>query len=149
MATSTIPAAKAALIALLKAATYPAGQPAIDYGDPGVAKVEHEHIWLGGTGQDGQDWAPYGQLKREEEYALELYVHVANPGTSQQEATERAYALFGVIESTIRAQARTASSTVATGVWSIGVKPTALTEFVTAEGYAAFVSAEIEIKARI
>ncbi len=153
MPASTLPAAKLAIVNLLKAATWPpnaAGLPvAVDYGDPGVNHIEREHVFLGDTGQDGHSWAPYGSLKKEEEYTVKFYVHVANPGATQQEATERAFALFGVVESTLRAQARTASTTIATGVWSVIVSPDSLAEYNTDQGCAAFIDAHIDIKARI
>ena len=147
MATSTYPAAKAALVALLQNAAGLAGVE-VSYGDPGIAKIELEHVFLGGTGTDGQTWAPYGQLKRDEQYTIELFVHAAKPGSTQQEATERAHVLFGVVESTIRPVARTATQ-IAPGMYEISVAPKSVAEYVIEQGYACFIAAEITCKARI
>lgn len=120
----------------------------ISYGDPGVTKIERESVFAGGTGQDGQSWAPYGRLAREEEYEISFWVHVAKPGSSQQEATERAHDLFGLVEELVRPLAPTIGNLV-TGMWSIEVMPRGVTEFVTDQGCVCLIAGAIACKARI
>lgn len=146
-APSTLPVVKANLVALMKAAKGYTGVT-VDYGDPGVNKLEREHVFLGGTGLDDQKWAPYGQLKRQEDYQLEHYVHVAKPGSTQQEVTERAYALAEVTAQLLRPLARTPTQ-LGAGVYKVEFLPRRLTEFVTDQGYAAFLFSEIAVMARI
>ena len=145
MATSTLPAAKSALVGLV-AAALPGVQ--VEYGDPGLTKLEREAVFFAGTGEDGQRWAPIGALAKDETYAITGYMHVANKGDNQQAATERAFVIFGVIESTLRPLMRDLS-VVADGVYYLAVAPNRLDEWVGDEGYAAFIHFEVEIKARI
>lgn len=146
MATSTFPAVKAGLVALLQAAPTLSGVR-VDYGDPGGA-LEREHVFLGGTDVDGQDWVSIGPFHREEEYGLKFYVHVAIPGASQQEATERAHVLFGVIETVVRTAILNVDQ-LAGGLWNLSVKPTAVLEFVTDEGHGCVIPGDITCQARI
>jgi hypothetical protein len=146
MAASTLPVAKASLVALIQGLPDLVGVT-VSYGDPGIAKLELEHVFLSGTKQDTYSWAPFGQLKRDEQYTLKFYVHVAKRGLTQQEATERCMALFSAIEAGIRPKART-STDLAPGVYEVAVYPEQLTEYVLEDGYAAFMDADIEIKAR-
>jgi hypothetical protein len=147
VATSTFPAAKASILALLKAAPGLAAAT-VDYGDPGVSRLQRLHVFLGGTSPDGQTWAPFGRLQRDEQYGIQFWVHFAAPGSTQQEATEGAHALFGVVESTIRPLARTATQ-IAAGMYGIDVQPSAVTEFTTDEGHACLIDGVIFCKARI
>lgn len=144
---STVPGAKAGLLKLLQGLVGLKGVT-VDYGDPGVDRIELEHVFLGGTGEDEQKWAPTGQLKRDEQYGIELYVHVAKPGLTQQQATERGYELLAVIASALRPLARTPTK-VEPHLYSIELKPRRLREYVIAEGCAAFLENEVACKARI
>jgi hypothetical protein len=144
---STLPAAKAFFIDLFSSAPDLDGVT-VTYGDPGINKIENEHIFIGGTGQEAYSWAPFGKLTQDEQYTLKTYIHTARPGKSQQEATERAFFLFGVMQGLIRPLART-STTIAPGMYGVMISPTALTEFVLDLGYGAFLALDIDLKARI
>lgn len=100
MATSTIPALKAALLSLLAARAGLAGVQVV-YGAP-LPNPGREFISLGGT--DGsQETAALGRLRREEEYRLTIYVSVLREGQDQQAATERVFALVAEVEDAVRA----------------------------------------------
>lgn len=144
---STVPAVKAALLDLLRAEPGLVGVQ-VDYGDPGLDRLQLEHVFLGDVGQVDEQWAPFGSLARDEQYALDGFVHVARPGGEQQEVTERVYALFGVINLMMRPLART-STVFAPGVYGCAVRPLGHKEFIVPEGRAAFLPCEFAFKARI
>lgn len=144
MSTSTFPAAKAHLVALLQASAGLNGVT-VDYGDPGGA-LQREHVFLGGTGSDGQDWGPMGNRARDEDYTIEFLVHVKIPGGTQQEATERAHVLFGVIETTMRPLPD--ATLAANGVRTIEIKPRDVVEFIS-DSHACLIGGEIAVNARI
>lgn len=144
---STVPTVKANLVDLLKAMDE-LTNVTVDYGDPGLGKVEREHVWLGGSPNNTTAYAPYGQAKQEEEYAIQMYVHVTSAGMTQQEATERVFALYSAIAVNLRPLLRT-STRLAPGVWTFTVTWNSFVEYVLAEGHATLLDAQIEIKARI
>lgn len=152
-ARSTFPVAKAQLFGkdgVIKRGFGELGEPKvqISYGDPGIQRIERESVFAGGTGQDGQSWAPYGRLGREEEYEIQFWVHIAKPGSDQQEATERAHDLFGLVEEIVRPIARTIGNLVP-GMWAIEVLQKAVTEFVTDQGCVCLIDGAVACKARI
>lgn len=147
-ARSTFPVAKASLYTLLKAAFATTRGVVVDYGDPGVANLKREHVFMGGTGQDGQTWAPFGRLSMDEQYGIEFWVHAVIPGAKQQQATQRAHDLFAVVEEAIRPVARSVSQ-IADGMYGIQVLQKAVTEFTTDQGAACLIDGEFFCKARI
>ncbi|HEY2086757.1 MAG TPA: hypothetical protein VGH54_12140 [Mycobacterium sp.] len=146
-AVSTVPAAKVNLLEIFR--NFPdLDGVTIGYGDPGIAKLEHEHIWIGDSGPENTAYAPYGQLKMQEEYVLKFAIHISKPGFTQQEATERAFALYSAIAVGLRPLLRT-PTVIAKGVWSFTVSWNQFLEFVSDQGYTAYIDAQIDIKARI
>lgn len=146
---STFPIAKASILTLLQAAFLAYTETVqVLYGDPGVTKLERQSVFMGGTGLDGQTWAPFGQLTVDEQYGIQFWVHAGIPGGTQQEATERAHDLFAIVDTTLRPYARTSTS-IAPGLYSIAVLQKAVTEFVTDQGAACLIDGEIFCKARI
>lgn len=110
MATSTVPALKAALLARLQARTGLTGVQ-ITWGRP-HGSLEREWIMLGDTrsvdptGQEkgGQSTAALGRQRREERYVLDVWVSVLKPALEEQSTvTARAYALVAEIENELRA----------------------------------------------
>ena len=102
MATSTIPALKAALLSLLQARAGLSGVQ-VTYGMPAVSPPpRREFIAL--TDADGdQETAALGRTRREEVYRLKVLCSVLREGSDQQSATERAFALAAEIVSALRA----------------------------------------------
>jgi len=105
MATSTVPALKAALLARLTARAGLAGVQ-ITYGKP-HSSLEDEWIMLGDTsagdptGEEraGQSSKVIGRRSREERYLLDVWVSVIGSGLEEQQVvTERAYELVAEIE---------------------------------------------------
>lgn len=102
MSTSTIPAFKAALLARLQADS---GLADVDvtYGLPFPRKPEGEWVWLGGVPDSSQETAAMGQRRREETWVQEVVVSCVRPvRESQQELTERAFVIAGVVETSLR-----------------------------------------------
>lgn len=117
---STIPAFKAAFVARLKAdsAIGAAAPPVlVTYGLPGVADgrtLPREWVFVGDTEPTdpthgdspyggGQSTGAMGQLRREERYVLEVVVSVVGSGVDgQRPCTERAFAIAGAIETSLR-----------------------------------------------
>lgn len=109
MATSTVPALKAALLDRLQARPGLASVQ-ISWGRP-HGKLAPEWIMLGSTraadptGEErgGQSTAVIGRRSREERYVLDVWVSCLSAGLSDQQAlTERAYELVGEIEDELR-----------------------------------------------
>lgn len=105
MATSTVPALKAALLARLQARADLTGVQTT-WGVP-HASLEDEWIMLGDTtagdptGEErgGQSAKVLGRRSREERYVLDIWVSVIGSGLEEQSVvTERAYELVAEIE---------------------------------------------------
>lgn len=116
---STIPAFKAALFARLQADVLigAAATPVlVTYGLPGQGQrhLPREWVFIGDTRPDdpthgdspyggGQTTGAMGQLRREERYVMELVVSVIGAGLdAQRTCTERAFAIAGAIETSLR-----------------------------------------------
>lgn len=104
---TTIPAFKAGLLARLQADAGLAGVQ-VAWGLP-FGSLARELVVLGHVraedptgGVGGQSTASLGQRRREERYVLELVVRVVRHAT-QQEVTERAFAIAAEIEQSVRA----------------------------------------------
>jgi len=148
-AVSTVPGVKAALVDLMKSEAA-LSDVTVGYGDPGVNRMQREHIFLGDAIQNEDSWAPFGRLLRDEKYSLQLYIHAARPAGTQQEATERVYELFGVIALMVRPLARTATQVEPHLLQGgISVRSTGHREIVLEQGFAAFLPALFDIHARI
>lgn len=104
MASSTIPDAVAALIALLNAATWPVARPRIDDGIVDLPSVERiEILDTYAVGDDTQQWAQLGHRSRDEQYAIEIKIHTPSLTVdSISAARERAFSLLAVVEDTVR-----------------------------------------------
>src|SRR4051812_36775871 len=98
---STIPACKAAVLAILAAR---AGLTGVTLSWAGPTKDEdfrEEMIFLGAS-EDASDWAELGTGRRTEDYTLELTVWVEQWGDDPQAAEERAHALWDEVEDALR-----------------------------------------------
>lgn len=98
MATSTVPAVKAQLVALLTAAL-----PTVDvtYSHPGDA-IQPESVYLGGVrGSHDYPVVRAGRKPRQETYTIDVWIEALRDGTTSQEAEERAWVLFGELEDAI------------------------------------------------
>jgi hypothetical protein len=92
--TTTAPAVKAAAVAALRQAL-PAQQ--VSYGFPGDGQLESELVFFGSI--DGtEDWAELGRGARDERYTINLILNVQHSGQTQQEVTERAFALLAAAD---------------------------------------------------
>lgn len=94
---STVPAVRAALVALLQARPGLAGVQ-VGYSHPGDA-LERESMFLGGTrGRHDPANLRAGRKHRDEAYTLDVWVDVSADGPTAQPASERAWALIGELE---------------------------------------------------
>jgi curli biogenesis system outer membrane secretion channel CsgG len=107
MATSTIPALKAALVARLQADGGLTGVQ-VSYGLPAAEEPAREAVVVGNTrpddpagGRGGQTSAAMGLQRREERYVLQVDVRVVRPET-QQTVTARAFAIAAEVEDSVR-----------------------------------------------
>jgi hypothetical protein len=115
MASSTIPAFKAALLTRLQADADLAGLD-ITYGVPAPRGPEREWVWLGGARED-QATAAMGQRRREETWVQDIVVSCLKPvREDQQTLTERAFEIAGVIEDSLRDWSQLTSPPVFGGV---------------------------------
>lgn len=146
MANSTLPAVKAAAVSALQAAAGLAGVQ-VTYGWPDDAK--REHVFIGGTSEDTQEWSAIGARQREEIYGLELVIVAWKPGATQQAMTERAFVLLGVVETTLRNDPTLALAPAGVKSLVVEIKPRSLTEGVWDDGRMALVDSVIAVTARI
>jgi hypothetical protein len=144
---STIPAVKAALLEKLKHASWPHQSPDISYGVP-RDPWPRELVMLTSTRETSQTWGPTStQIKRRDEsYTLLVFVYASTPGSTQQEATERAYEMAGVIEDLLRPNGQTLG---VRGVLWAEVTAGDLTEAPMTNGYESVVEIEIRVRARL
>jgi hypothetical protein len=99
---STIPYFKTALATRLAADAGMTGVQ-ITYGLMFPSEPQREWVWLHDTINWTQVSAAIGRLKREETYTLQALVSVMyEVQTTQKVTTERAFALAGVIENSVR-----------------------------------------------
>lgn len=142
VATSTVPATLAALTTLLAAQDYPLRQPSVTLGLP--RQPEREMVIVGNVAGD-QQWAPIGNLRRDENYTVDLYTVVLWPGYTAIEAMERAWELFGIVETAIRDNVQVGGTGV---LWNEIATPTGDLS-VEDEGYAYQVTSALRVRARI
>lgn len=155
MASSTIPALKAALHSRLLADGGLDGVT-VSYGVP-FGSLPRELVLLGNARADdptggrpgGQSSAAMGAQRREERYALELLVSVIKPA-EQQTVTERAFAIADQIEDSVRAWGAAAAAFGGVVRWAL-VTATSLEELVAPNGSErqAIVSVDVACAARI
>lgn len=146
MAGSTIPAFKRALVAALDVATWAGGAPQVCYGPP--LEGTREDVIVGDTAQEGDSdrrWAALGNRSIEEQYALNLWVIVTNPGETCQVATERAFALYDVVQAVLRVT----PGMGVTGVTASSLAQAEHTESVTDEGFVCTIESAVRVEARI
>lgn len=94
---STVPTVRAALVTALGARPALAGVQ-VAPSHPGQA-VEPESVYLGrARGSDEIPVVRAGRKKRQESYTLDVFFDVVADGPTGQEASERAWALFGELE---------------------------------------------------
>jgi hypothetical protein len=110
VATTTITAMRAALIALLQARAGLTGVQ-LGYGMPSGA-LQREHILLGQV-EATQEYAAIGTVRKFEDYTVALFISVTREGVQQQEADERALALLAEVDACLRSNP-TVSGTVLT-----------------------------------
>lgn len=102
MATSTIPTTIDNLLGYLQDASDLTGVQIID--GPDSRDVDREAVFVTTDDTDSeQSWASIGAQSREEDYSLRVVVHVKNPGATMKEARDRSFAIFGVVETVVRA----------------------------------------------
>lgn len=116
--TSTVPAVRLALVELIRDAV--GNDVQVEYGEP-KAWTRDERIVVGDTSglERERSWPQLGATPRtrEERYALAITVTTTRPGKDQQQATERAYELFGLIEEAhIEAPTLGVSGVIVTGL---------------------------------
>ncbi len=97
---STAPVVVATVVSALQA------NPALQdlqllYGD--TANADRENLIItGNIDWPSEKWAALGGRSREEQYTIDCYIQVRNPGQSQQESLERSFVLLAIVESTLR-----------------------------------------------
>lgn len=144
MATSSIPRVKARLVERLDAAEWPGDRPQVTYGWP--RDEQRELVAVVGTSERSeQTTAALGGRSRNEDYGLQVIITVQNPGLTQQQATERAFELLGVVEDVLRDDPTLGLG----GLFVAEIDQPDLREAPAAEGYVAQVLARVRVRARI
>lgn len=139
MASSSIPAFKAALLALLRARPNLANVQ-VTYGPP-LPSPAREFIQVGDV--DGQQgWSTVGGQTRQEDYTVKVTTSVTVEGVNFQTANERAFVLVAEIEAALRGD-QTVSATVMSAQFG-GVVST--TDLVHPDGNSSGVNVESGVK---
>jgi len=147
MAASTIPAVKAAFVTAIAANAAFSGVQ-VTYGHPG-RNAEREFVFVGGTSTANQEWATLGAGQRSEEYALELFVSVLQPGADQRDVTERAFVLFAAIEALLRADPSLGLALTGVKALRVQLRPRRLIEGPVDDGRLGEIHADLVVDARI
>jgi hypothetical protein len=142
VATSTVPAFKAALLTRLQARTGLSGVQ-ITYGWPNGA-VKRESIMLGGV-NGTQTFRTIGATQKMEEYQLTVYITVIREGSGrQQNCDERALALMAELENELRPGITVNDTVLTAELASFDLQPMA-----SAETREARLTVTIDVMARI
>lgn len=101
MAASTIPAAKAALLALIDA------RPGLDgvhvaWGIPAELPQELERVFVGDAVEVSREWVSLGAYKLDEEYTLQVHVETFAAGNDQATTEQRLWTLIAEVEAAVR-----------------------------------------------
>ena len=94
--TSTVPAVKAALVALLTSAL-PSTQ--VSYGRPADSMLSRNCVWVGrAAGADRVPVMSAGRKVREQDYSVTVFVWVAKPRGTVEQAEDEAHVLLAEVE---------------------------------------------------
>lgn len=107
MASSSAPAAKAALVSLLQADPGMTGVT-VTYGHPG-SEMQQECVWTGMV-TAAEQAISLGNMLRDEAYTIQVMVLVAQDGDDAQACEERCLALVAVVENVVRANVQLAGT---------------------------------------
>jgi hypothetical protein len=138
---SSAPAVKAILVDQI-AAALPSVQ--VTYNFPSTAP-EREWVMVGDITWTKDDWGPFGQRARDEEYHIVLFVNVLRPGDSAQESAERAFELLATVEELLRARPFPISARSI----NVAVEKQSIDGFVVDEGFESQIKAVVAVTARI
>lgn len=141
MASSTIPTAKAGILTLLAARPALASVQRV-WAHPGQL-IEKESIFFLEALEE-ESPAAIGQLKREENYTIDLLVSVLQDGDDAKACEERAWALVAEVETALRAEPKPAA-----GVLWATVSAKRLNNFPGPESRTSEITVVISVKARI
>jgi hypothetical protein len=105
MAASTIPSAKAALLAEILA------RPAlidvhVAWGIPAELPTDLERIYVGDAVDVSREWAGLGGARLNEDYVLQVFVETFAGGDDQQTVELRLWTMIAEIEAAVRADNR-------------------------------------------
>lgn len=95
-------AAVKSLLAALKAVPAEDWGPSKPFIDIGRKKTLDRETVIIGTITGDQEWVALGGRTKDEDFRVALFVLVANPAADGTEALDRAYDIFGVIETVLR-----------------------------------------------
>jgi hypothetical protein len=110
---STVPAAKAALLALLQAHSFPVQNPVVQWGGPTEAEdfpKRGELIYFGET-EISDENVTLGAVRYDETYNLRVVIEVRLPGDKEQAAEVRAWDIYAELQKVLD-QNRTLSTTI-------------------------------------
>jgi len=154
---SVIPEAKAAIVGLLQAATWPAQaspyagggpSPQIVYGPSGAAEQDRISVSDTAVGSAEQRWMTF-RPSRLEVFELAVDIVCATPGLSCQQAVERAFGLFDVFAAVMLAAAQTDPKLGVGGVTAVQVAQPSHRELGTDEGFIVTVETAVLVEAQV
>lgn len=129
-AAPTQPDATDELLAVFDDADYPSPGPQVAYCWP--QNPENVLVLIGG-GNGSEEWGAIGDLRRREDYTIDVSVIVAVPGDSAIEAKSRAWEVWTVMAQALRVAAQNRSTLSAIQWHTFGA--TEWTPTVEDEGY--------------
>jgi hypothetical protein len=143
---STVPTVRAALVTALAARPALTGVQ-VAHSHPGAA-VEVESVYLGrARGSDNVPVMRAGRKRRQESYTVDVFFDVVGDGPTGQDASERAWTLFGELEDLL---ADDPSLGQAPPFWAVlGEWDETLFFDDTRQGFGSLLRAAVQIEARL
>lgn len=154
---SLIPEAKAALVALLEGATWPAQpggytsgepRPQISYGAPRDYMPDRLEIGDTEAAPGDQTFLAFDSSKLET-FTIDVFIATEQPGLSCQQAVERAFGMFTVFAAVVRAAALTTPRLGVVGCMKCEVRQPRHREVQTPEGYSVAIETGVRVEAQV
>lgn len=139
----TIPQATDALVSLLAGHVWASDTPQVAYCWP---QNPENHLVLVGGGSGDEQWSAIGDLRRREDYRIDLAVLVAVPGDTALEAKQRAWSTWTDICVALREHHQLACDTGAGILWA-EIGDIAWTPTVEDEGYGHVITGAVRFAA--
>lgn len=144
MATSTVPAVKAALLTALTTAL---GSVQVKYAHPGDT-IAKECVFMADAEFDSED-SSIGQVSHYETYTVPVWVDVLSEGNDVQAAEARMWVLVGLVEAAVRSNGTLSATPGLLSATVTGPNAKAPQNYITDQAWASRCRIAVQCKAKI